>query len=247
MFILFIVACSTTENIYQVIETKSNDVKLNNDVYSYSNEDLTIFYDLWGEGGGLNIRVYNKTLTPMNLDLARCHYIKNGESMDFYTGSEKTQTETGAQTVRSSQVQISTQTEKSVKSKEKEIIEIPPLSFVRFNKYDISGNRYKDCVLREYEKNAPAFLTFNDTTSPVKFRVYLTYSFSPTFEKVKTVDNLLWISKITNMYEVDFQGKASKIYPRPECKDDDPIDGFEYPYSKQNSFYFQYEITTSLF
>ena len=59
-FFLSLISCSNY-NFVQVYEIQSENCSKDNDVLTYSNDDCSVMYDFWSEGGDGGFIFHNKT------------------------------------------------------------------------------------------------------------------------------------------------------------------------------------------
>ncbi|MCK5822666.1 MAG: hypothetical protein KAG95_01590, partial [Bacteroidales bacterium] len=90
--ILIVLLSSCTKNVYQVIETSSNDVAESENSYIFENDNLKVSYNFWAEAGRMYFTVFNKTEKSIFIDLNRCHLIVNQKSFNYYSTDEKIET-----------------------------------------------------------------------------------------------------------------------------------------------------------
>lgn len=262
--ILLFGSCKSTYEIYQVVETTSKNAVPGKKDYIFENNELKINYLIADNFGAFIYTVFNKTNEAIYIDFDKSHFIINGQSFDYYTETETTQSKIVAVSLGSQENKytyrnniqdnvITTTKQKSkitsldnvsIKTKFKKVVEIPPQSYIKIEKFEIIEIPFENCELTKCEENKPASMSFTEDNSPIKFRLYLTYSSKSNFDTVKTLDNYFWISKISNMYENDFYGKMETVN-LPKCKDNDPIRTVtqaDYPFYNTNSFYLKFEI-----
>lgn len=223
---------------YQVLETKSKDVSSKESKYIFENNDVIVQYDLWEGEGNIFFTFFNKSEKPIFVDLNRCHIIVNGESFDYYSEEEKTLTEVQGMVKTKKTTSVIQQTESSVKSKMKQIIEIPPKSKIVVDFMNVIPTVIFDCDLRGFLPSRPISKTFNENNTPLNFRNYITYDFAPNFANAQVVDNSFWVEKIYTMTDFDFRGKPSLI---KDCNTmPNVITGYQYPFQKPQSFYLKF-------
>ena len=169
---------------------------IKNNKLSFDSKNLNLTYDFWADGGNMNVSIYNKTDRPIYINLDKSHLIVNGQSYDDYTKEETIKTnKNGASVYYSDSVSKETQSEITVKSKVKSIVEIPPQSFINIGNLSIFPLRYVDCDLEKYPFSKISSKTFDISNTPLKFRNYITIDFTETFEKPLVIDNSFWVEK----------------------------------------------------
>jgi hypothetical protein len=165
---------SCNKTYYQLFTTQSKEVqKDTRNQYLFQDNNLSINYNLLSRGGDLYFDVYNKTDRPVYIDLNKCHYIYKGQSFAYENKQNIDLT--------------------------KGIIQIPAKTFSAF-KYagQITAGVTDDKVIYA-AKGSPDVVTFDEKTSPIWFRNYLTYSFSENMDNSVIIDNKFWVESIAFM------------------------------------------------
>jgi hypothetical protein len=176
--------------------------------------------------------VFNKTENPIFIDLNRCHLIVNQKSFNYYSSDEKIET----QFISKTEKKIKQGTEVSYKTKMQRIYEIPPQSYIEINQLLIMDNEFEFCELNKISNKNFPFLIYTQKSSPFRFRNFITYDIKPDFSTFETVDNVFWVSKVTNMYKKHFRGEKSKEKICPDDYKKKVI--FQQPFFKPENFYF---------
>jgi hypothetical protein len=218
---------------YQVIETKP----VQEQASGFQNSEVLLSYDFWNSNQMGYFKVYNKTDRPLYLDLDRSHIIINGQSMDYYQdGEEKSSTRFVSSSYYYTTMQ-SAQVVKTVTSKMKKVVEIPPKSFVAFQGLQVLSAPIVDCDIAKINSK-PVSKPFTPENSPLRFRNYLTYSTSPELLLPQVFENSFYAATISNMSELSFLGK-SKIFK--DCPTDaSSKTGREFPYQKPENFFIKH-------
>lgn len=233
--ILIVLLSSCTKNVYQVIETSSNDVAESENSYIFENDNLKVSYNFWAEAGRMYFTVFNKTEKSIFIDLNRCHLIVNQKSFNYYSTDEKIETRFVSQTDK----KIKQGSEVSYKTKMQRIYEIPPQSYIEINQLFIMDKKFEFCELNKISKKFFPFLIYTQKSTPFQFRNFITYDFNSDFSTFETVDNTFWVSKVTNMYKKEFRGEKTKERICPDDFKKKVI--FQQPFYKPENFYFIYE------
>lgn len=79
-------SCSQLYNFVQVLEAQSSSVKSEDGRLVYEDENCTIYYALWSEGGKATFAIYNKTDEMLIVDPSKSFFIKNGIAQDYFSG-----------------------------------------------------------------------------------------------------------------------------------------------------------------
>lgn len=255
MLLLF-VAC-TPQNYYQLVETKSNNLKVEKEIITYENEDLSISYNFWGNRGNGSFVIYNKTKNEIFVDLKRSHLILNGFAYTYYQNRVFTSPKVSffspasddeiseKRTIKLPGVSPKSVPEQAVDIttfQEERIICIPPESAQAIFGFDLMKDVYRDCSLFRFPKSKEIVSSvFTLENSPIKFENYITYDYSEDFNSVKVVRNKFWATKITNYPSTDFQTEEFLNH----CSDSAKIRTNVYPYKKSSSFYLEYKLEPS--
>jgi hypothetical protein len=217
--ILTMFSCSHPVCFYQLYDTTSENVKYENDEYYFENNELKINYDLWENQGQALFKIFNKTNNFIYINLVESNFIRNGQAFDYFLNREIGESDIKALSVSKDNYGLnyllygpviantisqtntySQQSLNSIKIKEKEIVTIPPKSFKIFFEYFISKERYRSCELLLYpEDNDFKVLKFSRNDSPLIFSNIISYSIKPDLSEIKRIENVFWVTEITNL------------------------------------------------
>ena len=75
--ILLLASCAET-NFYQVYKTNFNDGNLTKDKIVFEDNNCSVSYNLWSEGGNMGFAMYNKTENYLIVNLAKTFFVLNG-------------------------------------------------------------------------------------------------------------------------------------------------------------------------
>jgi hypothetical protein len=239
---------SCRKTIYQVLETSSDDVKMQNSQLVFEDAALKLTYDFWSNSGQVKFLLYNKTDKPLFIDWDKSHLVYNGISYEYWTDSEKTNSflKTNSSSVTSivgktmSVVSNSKTTfGETTKTKPKKVVHIPAKSSLEVNNFSIQGTAYFNC---DFKIKAPLLKnmvtkTFDKTTSPTVFRNYITYSDNVQLDNIKTIDNEFYVSSVKNIRKKYFFGKRERLKICTIENKTKRINIYPFPYKQANSFY----------
>jgi hypothetical protein len=173
IFIILTSCVSHYNQYYQVYELESDNVRLNNDQFSFENSDLIITYNFWSLYGGSSISIFNKTNEDVIIDLAKSHFIINNFAETYYqnrtftnsssttTGSavttEKTMSSAKSNNLlryisRSVQSSENYQSGSAVATTEIKEMIIPKSSFKIINGFEIKSELFRHCDLLLYPR-----------------------------------------------------------------------------------------------
>ena len=82
-------SCQSTYRYYQIYKTepvKSSNLKNENGVIRFENDQCIITYHFWGNRGSADVGFYNKTNEILYIDLTKSFFIRNGRAYDLYSG-----------------------------------------------------------------------------------------------------------------------------------------------------------------
>ena len=223
MLLVLFTSCATNV-YYQVYEVKSPDVSRENNVLSYENDDCSVKYNLWAEGGNLSFLFQNKTDKNIYIVMPQSFFILNGVANDYYSESTYSNSVTGisllsssrtasisgfltnslswypAQISRQDGVSAGTSVSKGVQTKEPQFVCIPPKSAKFIKGFNIYDHAYKDCdnYKENYPKKVSTLIQYTQANSPVTFRNRIAYSFSNDAAEVEFIDHTFWLSSLQN-------------------------------------------------
>ena len=218
---------SCNPNFFQVYEVKSNALKQSDNSLVYENEDLKVMYNLWSEGGSMNFIVQNKTNRDLFLDMGQSFFIFNGEAFDYFQNREYTNTVTTTTSAsyslslfsstagfwpntylvpntQSLMAKVMKGSSKAVTTKEKEIVCIPANSFKTINGQTVYQQYLRMCNNKvDYPSHSAVVATFSESSSPIKFRNRISYSFDENGSDLRQIENDFYLSCITNYSKWD--------------------------------------------
>jgi len=84
---------SCSVNYYQVFKTQSKEKMLNNgSSLVYSDDNCTIYYDFWSDGGNIGFVIQNNSDKNIYLNKKECFFICNGYAYDYFKNRTYTNT-----------------------------------------------------------------------------------------------------------------------------------------------------------
>lgn len=212
ILILFSTSCKTTW--YQVSSLKSNDNIKN---FEIANEDLTLEYNFWSEGGTLRFSITNNNIKPVFIDWQNSKFIFNGLSYNYFVDTETIRSlgvyqgksikgvmdidnefnSLSSISVEKSSSAISTI---SVATKEQKVILIPPKA--RINSKEIKLDF-------PWIKTKEDQIVLNNNNTPLKIRTYIAYSMDKELKKLEYIDNEFWINNIDLIHKKKLKEEIS--------------------------------------
>ena len=227
VLIAFFMASCVTTSFYQVYKASpSENIQIRGDYLVYEDDNCIVSYNLWGAGGNIGFRMYNKSDLNIYLNLEESFFILNGVAFDYFKNRVFTQSvgsgstasrrvaasrsETGTnvfgltQTNRvaaGANVGVITTSEYSVSFNEMKIIVIPPRTSRIITEYSINKTLIRHCDLFKYPTNRQInTIRFTKTDSPLTFSNRITYNLGDTDNPI-SFENEFFVSEITNYPE----------------------------------------------
>ena len=81
--IFLISSCVSIQN-YQVFETEFKNLKLEDELLVYEDQNCKVSYNLWSENGNPSFLFQNNSDSTIIVDLSDCFFIMNGISYDYF-------------------------------------------------------------------------------------------------------------------------------------------------------------------
>ena len=253
---------SCSQIFYQVYEVKSNALKQSDNSLVYENEDLKVMYNLWSAGGSMNFIVQNKTNRDLFLDMGQSFFIFNGEASDYFQNREYTSTVSTAisasygvslfsatagywpnaylvPSTQSLMAKAMKGSSKAVTTKEKEIICVPANSFKTISGKAISQRYLLTCNKEvDYPSQSAVSATYNESSSPTKFRNRISYSFDEKGSDLRQIENDFYLSSITNYSK---KAATEKVKEKVGCSNSYSKKTYYFKIGGPNKFYKPYK------
>jgi hypothetical protein len=163
---------------YQYVTIKSDMYQNEKKEYVNENDTLSIKYTFTGENCPITIGIYNKLQDSVYINWGKSSVIIDGRKLSYQT-ENLTDGKIGA---------------------------IPPQTYVEKTPFTLTGNFFKldsrDSIIKvtfptEEGNNEFIMHSFNEKTSPLYFRSFLTLSLYKDFSSSSFSDNSFWVSGIT--------------------------------------------------
>lgn len=222
--VLMLNSCATYD-YYQICKVSSNLPTSSTGAYEYKNSSCDISYDFWTDGGSVSFIVKNNTNEMLYIDLSKSFLIKNGIAYDYFLNRTTTSsasvassqsagasgtvlgywnslfTKTPGSLTATATSSIGSQKSASVAYEEKPVITIPPHAAKAFAEYSIMRNHFEDCDLYESpSKKEQASMSFDSSTTPVKFTNYLCYRVGDDSAD-QFIENNFYVSEVSNQHQ----------------------------------------------
>jgi len=202
---LSLVACST----YQYVTLDSPQLQKNyKKEFVYENDTLKLVYNFYGEGGPMNLTVYNKTTQPLYIDWKKSALIKEGQSISLFNANVNVNgsiATTSYQPVRSVTSSASGLSASFTLPQGTDFI--PPGSYLNKVLLNVMGSAIRDMAMfdslpvHRVSEDGVATSKFRDalydeTRSPVHFITYLTLMSGGNAEKEFTVQFPFYVKEV---------------------------------------------------
>lgn len=262
IFALSFTSCSIS-SYYQAYNVAPSDkmiISENNLIYE--DENCTVSYNLWGNGGNIGFGFYNKTDHDIFLNLDKSFFILNGIASDYYrnriftnsasSGAISSSTVTASKSVSGVNIFDLFQTNKiqstkgidftstsgrSISYNEEKTVCIPSKTSKSIAEYNISETLYRDCDLFRYpSKKQIKTVSFRKDNSPLVFSNRITYNIGKSEVPVK-FENEFYVTEITNYSEKDFTINKKEVM----CKQESLSAKSYFKNVSPDKFYIQYE------
>lgn len=178
---MLLTSCTVT-NYYQVFKANAEKGILNENEIVFEDNNCSVYYNLWSEGGYVGFRIYNKTESDLTVHLTKSFFVLNGVAYEYFQNKTFSEPSNNLITV-TSYIQ-------------KQELTIPPKTSIKISEYNVTKTRYIDCDLPKYPSNNKIkTLKYVKDNSPFVFYNLITYSTkSDTFR----LENNFYVSEITN-------------------------------------------------
>ncbi len=196
---------SCSHMFVQVCELSySDNVRSNGDYLTSENSEIKIDYDFWSERGLFRFAVRNKTDKDLFLVLSRSFYIVNSYANCYYVDVERHSltTEATAHVYGNNGYvfghSTSIATANMVVENGKQIVCIPPHSYIYLGNYSLMFQRFTDCnQCNSYPKDKYV-ASFTPETTPLQVVNRIAYCFDVDMSELKYVNDRFFVSGYTN-------------------------------------------------
>jgi len=205
---LLLTSCAVT-NYYQVYKTNTDNGLLDKNKIVFEDNNCSVYYNLWAEGGNVGFNIYNKTKSDLTVDLTKTFFVLNGVAYEYYqnrTFSKLPSSWSALTTYNSphyyywhynpSEITGTNSTSFSISYIEKQQLTIPPKTQANVSEYQVVSTRYINCDLLKYPtSNTIKTVKFDKSNSPFVFYNLITYY---TNSDTLRLENKFYVSEITN-------------------------------------------------
>jgi hypothetical protein len=244
--ISLLTACSTAVQYYQVYKVIPEQQPSATSGLTYEDENCTITYNLWANGGNPGLEFHNKTSQIVEIDLSKSFYILNGFSKAYFqnrtfvkntsTGVIKSYTPSyrGMYMNFSTTAGMATNTTYGVETVEQPIIRVPPGVSVYIEEFTIVSERWKHCDMpKSPTMKKVVTKSFDKSNSPFTFGNRINYTIAG-----KSIDkeHNFYVSAITNYPRRGYLVKVTKT----ECGSPLMKPEYKFPNPEAAGFYLDY-------
>lgn len=241
IILAFLNSACTPRYHFQVF---NNVTPLKSSSLSYSNDEIGVEYNLWGQDLSILVELTNKTDKPIYLDLSQSALIVNGVALTSYMDTEFSTSISTASTRSTTYVNqygflknpgYGRAISSSVTMKSSPLVYLPPKStYKRLFSYGDPVSVYAAPGAKLKRSEKIKHLTFTRENTPYQFRFNIGYSKHKNLEAMAFLDNEFWVESIDVMREGAFLGKVADRDPNSTAYT------YTYPYKKENAFYLKF-------
>ncbi len=229
---------SCNQTYYQVYDVNSDALKQEDNSLVYENGDMKVMYNLWGENGSVGFILKNKTDKDIFVDMDKTFFILNGEANDYFKNREYSATMINATyvdyglsksysisagfwptqyyiPVTSAFAKIAKGNSTGITTKEKQIICIPAHAYKVISEYKVSPRFIKTCErAKDLPRSSVNVANYSESSSPVKFKNRIAYSFNSDCKDIQHIENNFYISSVTNYSK---KAAIEKVKEKTDC------------------------------
>ena len=240
---MVVVACmgltSCKQLYYQVYDVKSDALKQEDNSLVYENNDLKVMYNLWGENGSVGFILQNKTDKDLFVDMDKTFFIFNGQANDYFKNREYSAATTDVASVgygfsqtywgvngfwptqyyvpttASALTKLMKGQSHGITMKEKLIVCIPAHAYKVISEYKVSPRFVKTCERsKDFPKRTANVANYSESSSPVKFKNRIAYSFDSDCKNLQHIENSFYVSSVTNYSK---KAAVEKVREKTDC------------------------------
>lgn len=242
------IALSSCSTYVKLVEVEAGNGKKDSDKnILFENDTVRVEYNLWGAGGRMNYRVYNKLNVPLYINWFKSSYIKwdtkysyTGDHRDLSFIPPRAYVENPVSYILLREQSSATYASTSKSGKR-----------IKIENVDIRNdkNATKESVAKTWTKSGKTTVyskTYDKTSTPLAFRNFITVSTCESADECNNAKNLIFINndffvkKMTEMKTKQFNGKGTKAktYVKRGTKMVKVTTIiWSYPYTSGDSFY----------
>lgn len=232
----------------KMVEVTSENAKTDADKnIVFENDTVRVEYDMWGPGGYMNFRVYNKLEQPIYINWFKSSYVKedvkysyvgNYRDLSFVPPKSYVTNPVSYTLLKAQGAAIYTRTNKSGKKVKIENVDLRNDKEATLEQLD--KTYAKSGQVKAYSK------TYDKNSTPLFFRNFITVSTCESADECTNAQSMIYfnnkfyVSKMTEMPIKQFNGKGTKVVEyvkRGDKKVKAKVTVYEMPYNAGNRFY----------
>lgn len=257
---LLTISCSTI-NYYQLYKTSStSNLSKEEKGLVYEDQNCTVTYNLWNEGGDAGFKFYNKTDESIYLNMEESYFILNDIANNYYGNRIITRSseeilevskKTGFSTTSfgifntyyspqlfsigtTSAAGVSSSQGHSISYTEEKVVVIPAKTAKIIAEYSINNAVIRNCELLRYPKKKQVKpVSYSSANSPLTFSNRITYKVGDG-SPIK-FENSFYISEVTNYPSEEF----FETVKEKDCEGKSKSNKI-YKYAASDAFYVTY-------
>jgi hypothetical protein len=206
--LIFLLASCKLTTFYQVYKTNAeNGIIVNNQIV-FEDENCTVYYNLWSEGGDVCFNVFNKTDHDISVDLTKSFFVLNGVAFEYYQNRTTLKSSSSISSVttynnpyswKSTKVSGTNTSTSSTSNTEKPELTIPSKTRVNFYEYHVINSRFIHCDLLKYPTGSNVkSVSFDKSNSPFVFYNIITYKSN---NDTSRIEHRFYVNEIANFTE----------------------------------------------
>ena len=255
--IAFLLSSCSKEYI-QIFDTATTNTKPTDGFYVFETDSIKVTYEFWTTKGVMSFSVYNKLDKPIYIDWKNCSFISNSNKLNYWVDEQQSTLVSyyggyfynGPLIKPGYAINQGIQTSASTIVKPERITFIPPKSFYYRSQFYLLPVNYfkldaktaaKTTVPRNDNPNKKTSVyeqNFDYSTSPLKFRNYLAFSFSENSTNFFFIDNEFYLTDVKEMNYKHYLGTTNT--------DKEGNIFYSRPFKKKSSFFIKIDKVNSI-
>jgi len=177
-----------------------------NSAFVTENDTVKILYSFIGQNCPVTIQVYNKLPKAIYIDWSKSAVILDGRKISYWVDKSELNASSSGHEYQWTKDFSSTHSEiNGTIYRDERISFIPPQSFIRVTHINLTSNFFKlnkeDALIDEYWSTTTGSIKltnhiFDEATSPLSFRSYITLSTKDDFSSEINFDNQFWVESV---------------------------------------------------
>ena len=208
--ITFLLASCKLATFYQVYKTNAENGIIMNNQFVFEDENCSVNYNLWSEGGDVGFSVFNKTDHDISIDLTKSFFVLNGVAFEYYQHRTTSKSSSSISSIttynnpyswKSTKVSGTNTSTSSTTISEKPELTIPSKTRVNVYEYQyhVINSRFVHCDLLKYPTgNNVKSVSFDKSNSPFVFNNIITYKSNGNTSRI---EHRFYVNEIANCSE----------------------------------------------